>query len=114
MQLGIRRATMLLLLGLAACGGETPEDAASGQIREACLGLGSTAEACDCFVDGVREALGEDDIQVFLQSFASGEDRDITVLGDQQTETMLALMRVMTAIVPVAAGCEVDVGFSLP
>ena len=112
----IGRSAVLLTLGLAACGGEEPESEMSAlerEARDACTGLGSTDDACDCFVDGIMETLTDEDADVFLRIFAAENGQGLEAIGDDPMAAALTLTRLMTDAVPIAARCEVELDFGI-
>ena len=110
----LRRAAILMVLGLAACGGEDSEmSALERDARGACTALGSTEDACDCFVGGVMEAMAEEDADMFLRIFTAEEGEALEAIGDDPMAATMVLTRLMTEIVPVAARCEVELDLGI-
>ena len=114
MRQATRMAVGLLTLGLAACGGDDPESELRQQAHEACVGLGSAAEACDCFVGGLMDALEDEDVEALVQILAAGEAGDLEAIGDDPGAAAQLLTRLMVQIVPIAARCEVALEFGAP
>ena len=110
----LQGTAVLLTLGLAACGGEDSEmSALERDARAACVGLGSTSDACDCFVGGVMEAMAEEDADMFLQIFTADEGEALEAVGDDPMAATMILTRLMTEIVPVAAQCDVELDLGI-
>ncbi len=111
----MRYTAVLLALGVAACGDE-PESALTAlerEARDACTGLGSAEAACDCFIGGVLETLTEEDAETFMRMFTAEDGQAIEAIGEDPMAATLILTRLMTAVVPVAAQCEVDLDLGI-
>ena len=111
MRQATRMAVGLLTLGLAACGGDDPESQLRQQAHEACVGLGSAAEACNCFVDGLMDTLEDDEVEELVQVFTAGQADDLEAISDDPGAAAQLLTRMMVQIVPIAARCQVELEF---
>ena len=107
MQRATLGAGLVLALGLTACGDDS-EDAMSALTREAqeaCVQTGEAEEACNCFVTGLLEAVEQEDADLFLRMVTADEDERLEIVGDDPMAATQAMMRLSTAIAPVAARC---------